>query len=106
MNDETEGAQILELKNSLKMLLKRRMRTWWNKASLESYLSKGLIPRRLRVQVFPSFPVEDAVRTRWEVACGNCSNVFMELLIGLNKKSIETFEAEIEETRTKLTYLC
>lgn len=105
--DEKEGGQSGDLKNTLKGLLRKRMRIWWNKASLESYLAKGLIPRGLRVQVFPSFPIEDQLfRTRWEEACGGCSKVFMELLIGMNKKTLETLEAEIESTKTKLATEC
>lgn len=101
---ETECGNITEMKNTLKFLLKKRMRLWWNKASLEGYLLKGLIPRGLRVQVFPSFPVEDTpTRTRWEEACSTCSKSFMELLIGMNKKSIESLDVEINELKTKLS---
>lgn len=103
---DIENGQALEMKTNLKPLLHRRMRTWWNKATLENYLTKNLIPRGLRIQVFPSFPIEDQLfRTRWEEACGNCSKIMMELLIGLNKKELESMEKEIESIQNKLTDL-
>lgn len=102
-NGEVESGQIKESKEKVRILLRKRMRLWWNKVSLENYLSKGLIPRGLRVQVFPSFPMEDPIfKNKWEENCSNCSRVMMQLLIGLNKKDLETLESEIEGARDKL----
>ncbi|XP_069588361.1 uncharacterized protein [Ranitomeya imitator] len=101
--DINESGQKTELKNSMKYLLKKRTRTWWNRASLEKYLAKGLIPRGLRVRIMPSFPVEDTLfRTKWEEVCDQCSKSLMDLLIGNNKKSLEMFDMDIENTRKKL----
>lgn len=101
---EGESGQINEMKHSLKTMSHKRMKLWWNKATLENYLNKNLIPRGLRIQVFPSFPIEDQLfRTRWEEACSICSKTMMELLIGMNKKDLENIEKEIESVRTKLT---
>lgn len=77
-----------ETQNALKIALHKRLKIWWNKAFLEKYLQRNLIPRGLRIQVFPSFPVEDETFTeRWEDVCTNASGKFMELLIGHNKKN-------------------
>ncbi|XP_069601587.1 uncharacterized protein [Ranitomeya imitator] len=103
-NVSSENGSKLDLKNSMKYLLKKRTRTWWNKASLERYLAKGLIPRGLRVKIMPSFVIEDTLfRTKWEEACNNCSRALIELLIGNNKKSLDKFDVEIESTRIKLS---
>lgn len=100
---DTDDGQVQSMKGSLRSMAHKRMRIWWNKATLENYLSKGLIPRGLRMQVFPSFTIEDDVfKTKWEEACGTCSKTMMELLIGLNKKQLDTLETEIEVVRVKL----
>ncbi|XP_075720101.1 uncharacterized protein LOC142760804 [Rhinoderma darwinii] len=84
------------------------MRVWWNKVALEQYLTKDLIPRGLRVQVFPSFTFDDTMfRSRWEEACKSCSRTFIELLIGWDKKQLEEIEKLIlplqEKVKTELT---
>ncbi|XP_077118764.1 uncharacterized protein LOC143774874 [Ranitomeya variabilis] len=79
------------------------MRTWWNRAFLNKYLERGLIPRGLRVQVFPSFEVDDEVfRKRWEELADTCSRGFMGLLSQLNQVAIEGMDKEIDEIQTKL----
>ncbi|XP_073442413.1 uncharacterized protein [Dendrobates tinctorius] len=98
-----ESGSILEQKNSYKFLLRKSLRIWWNKASLESYLAKNMIPRGLRVRIVPSFPVEDSLfRNRWEETCNICSRSLIELLIGINKKTLEGLENEIETVKKKL----
>ncbi|XP_069588550.1 uncharacterized protein [Ranitomeya imitator] len=75
--------------------------------SLENYISKNLIPRGLRVQIFPSFPVNDVVlRTRWEAACHTCSMTFMTILIDINTKAINDLGLEIDEIYNKLQKEC
>lgn len=103
---ELKCGQTKESKENIKILLHKRMHLWWNTATLENDLAKGLIPRGLRVQVFPSFPTEDQIfRTKWEDACSGCSHTMMELLIGLNKKDLDVLEREIDEAKNKLTEL-
>ncbi|KAM4048232.1 uncharacterized protein ACNLHF_011142 [Anomaloglossus baeobatrachus] len=92
-----------EIKNNLKYLLKKRLRIWWGKATLEKYLSKNLIPRGLRVRILPSFPVEDLdFRTKWEQVCDTCSKDLIRLLIEINQSSLVSVEKEIENNQTKL----
>ncbi|XP_069604306.1 uncharacterized protein [Ranitomeya imitator] len=86
------------LQTQIKRLLHKRTRMWWNRALLENYLKKKIIPRGLRIQVFPSFPVSDEnFITKWEEVCTKSSLQFMELLIELNKKSVLAVEVEIDE---------
>ncbi|XP_056406904.1 uncharacterized protein LOC130298045 [Hyla sarda] len=83
-------------------LLHRKLRVWWNK-SLESYISRNLIPRGLRIQVFPSLPINvDTFTTRWAEVCTHASLQFMELLVGLHKRTLEEVEMEISNVQTRL----
>ncbi|XP_069611069.1 uncharacterized protein [Ranitomeya imitator] len=102
-NDTNElGAEgnskgLQETVATFKDLLRKRTKVWWNHAFLERYLQKGLIPRGLRVQVFPSFPVEDSnIRERWEDCASKCSVGFMEILKEMNANSLKDMETEIE----------
>ncbi|KAM4012417.1 LOW QUALITY PROTEIN: uncharacterized protein ACNLHF_004941 [Anomaloglossus baeobatrachus] len=95
--------QHRELQVKLKNFLFKRTKSWWNKASLEQYLSKDIIPRGLRIQKFPAFVVEDdTFKNRWEEACKLCSRTMLELLIGFDKKRIQELESEIEKINKKL----
>ncbi|XP_069601861.1 uncharacterized protein [Ranitomeya imitator] len=86
-----------------KDLLRKRAKIWWNHAFLDRYLIKGLIPRGLRIQVFPSFPVEDAnIRERWEDCANKCSIGFMEILKEMNSASIKEIESEIDTLQSMI----
>lgn len=103
MGDLATRGRVGEAENSLKNLLHKRLKIWWNKAFLEKYLQRSLVPRGLRIQVFPSFPMEDETFvSRWEEVCTNGSFKFMELLIGHNKKILEQLEIEIEKLQTQI----
>ncbi|XP_056419598.1 uncharacterized protein LOC130361061 [Hyla sarda] len=91
------------LQKTLSNLHHRRLKTWWNKMFLENYIRRGLIPRGLRVQVFPSFPlIDESFVTHWEEACTTASCRFMELLVNHNKDTLDRIETEIEQTYTLL----
>ncbi|XP_056408622.1 uncharacterized protein LOC130313384 isoform X3 [Hyla sarda] len=92
-NGQNVQKQIIKLKN----LLYKRTKLWWNKNFLENYLSKGIIPRGLRVQVFPSYPVDDPIfKNKWEEHANKCSRGFMKLLVLANSSSLNDLEKEIE----------
>ncbi|XP_056412938.1 uncharacterized protein LOC130355994 [Hyla sarda] len=83
-------------KRNLRNLLHRRTKVWWNRMFLQKYLAGNLIPRGLRVQVFPSYPIDDSgFKEQWEDACNICSRKFLELLVGLNTQTLEKIEEEI-----------
>ncbi|XP_075196887.1 uncharacterized protein LOC142296778 [Anomaloglossus baeobatrachus] len=92
-----------ELCNQLKLLYNRRMRLWWNKAFMQRYVDRDLIPRGLRVQVFPSFNITDeAFKRDWEDAASACSKSFMLLLIKNNEASIRDLDGEIATLSDRL----
>ncbi|XP_056427508.1 uncharacterized protein LOC130368175 [Hyla sarda] len=92
-NGQNVQKQIIKLKN----LLYKRTKLWWNKNFLENYLSKGIIPQGLRVQVFPSYPVDDPIfKNKWEEHANKCSRGFMKLLVLANSSSLNDLEKEIE----------
>ncbi|XP_073409854.1 uncharacterized protein [Dendrobates tinctorius] len=79
-----------------KELLNKRTRLWWNKAFMYKYLICGLIPRGLRIQVFPSFNINDSeFVNQWEDAASTCSRKYMELLSKYNEKQLNELDVEI-----------
>ncbi|KAM4040453.1 uncharacterized protein ACNLHF_011785 [Anomaloglossus baeobatrachus] len=106
--DVSNGIQSDEvIMTKYKELLKKRTRLWWNKAFLGKYLEKDLVPRGLRVQVFPSFPLEDeAFKTKWEELAQTCSRGFLGLLWDHNSTSLVSIEAELEALEKSLTETC
>ncbi|KAM4045380.1 uncharacterized protein ACNLHF_009208 [Anomaloglossus baeobatrachus] len=90
-----------------KELLKRRLRICWNRALLSKYLDRDMIPRGLRVQIFPSFPVEDpSFRERWECLAQTCSLGFLSLLKEHNTTTLSTMEVELEELEKTIKSKC
>ncbi|KAM4043956.1 uncharacterized protein ACNLHF_014260 isoform 1-T2 [Anomaloglossus baeobatrachus] len=90
-----------------KDLSKKRMKLWWNRAFLNKYLERDLVPRGLRVQVFPSFPVEDdKFRTKWETLARTCSKGFLALLCDHNSRSLTQIESELESLDKMITDKC
>ncbi|XP_073524312.1 uncharacterized protein [Phyllobates terribilis] len=95
----TVGGNTLSISiNELKDLIRKRTRLWWNIAFLRKYIEKGLIPRGLRVQIFPSFNIDDdTIKNRWEQYSNTCSIGYMNLLIEINQISLSTIETQIEK---------
>ncbi|XP_069616530.1 uncharacterized protein [Ranitomeya imitator] len=94
------GDVITRLKN----LYNRKTRIWWNKSFLERYIDKGLILRGLRVQVFPSFSIDDeSFKKEWEDCATACSRGFMGLLIKSNAVSLSELEIEINAIQVELS---
>ncbi|XP_073430620.1 uncharacterized protein [Dendrobates tinctorius] len=92
-----------DLTARLKNLCNKKTRIWWNKSFLERYVDKGLIPRGLRVQVFPSFSISDEIfRQKWEEVSSVCSKGYMELLIKSNEKTLSELEDEINHIQLEL----
>ncbi|XP_069601572.1 uncharacterized protein [Ranitomeya imitator] len=82
----------------LRSLLHRRTKLWWNRASLGQYLARDLIPRGLRIQIFPSFVVDDDNFKRdWENLATKCSRGFMELLMRADEMKLGSIEKEIDD---------
>ncbi|KAM4034974.1 uncharacterized protein ACNLHF_021682 isoform 1-T1 [Anomaloglossus baeobatrachus] len=88
----------LELQKNLKTLMYKRTKLWWNGGFLKNYFHKRLVPRGLRIQIFPSFPVDDKnFVSQWEDVCTNTSLKFIELLMDLNKQKLGEVEKNIDE---------
>ncbi|KAM3930917.1 uncharacterized protein RB166_004398 [Leptodactylus fuscus] len=99
----TEPSNIKEFKLKIRDLLRKRIKIWWNKAALENYLSKNIIPRGLRVQIFPTFDTEDlSFSSKWEDTLTKCSRTLIELLVGADRKQLETLEKEIDTLKDKI----
>ncbi|XP_073442893.1 vomeronasal type-2 receptor 26-like [Dendrobates tinctorius] len=99
----TNGGGAKEQISKLRTLLHRRTRLWWNKASLGQYLTRSLIPRGLRVQIFPAFSVEDLTfKKEWEETANKCSQGFMELLVRLDERKLGELEKEIDVIQISL----
>ncbi|XP_077118930.1 uncharacterized protein LOC143775001 [Ranitomeya variabilis] len=108
-HDSIEGGndgpsrELQETITRFKDLLHKRTRIWWNHEFLDKYIQKDLIPRGLRIQVFPSFPIEDEeFKGKWEDLINNCSKGFMVLLKQMNQKSLECMEIEIDGLQATL----
>ncbi|XP_069604638.1 uncharacterized protein [Ranitomeya imitator] len=87
-----------DLIKSYKNALYKKNRLWWNKTSLENYLDKQIIPRGLRVQIYPSFELgDDTLIKRWISAAMTCSLDFMQIIVDKNSQSLKILDEEIDE---------
>ncbi|CAJ0960772.1 unnamed protein product [Ranitomeya imitator] len=98
----TEAGEVKDLKANIKNLLKKRTKVWWNKVSLETYLQRYIIPRGLRIQIYPTAECDPLFTNKWEDTLSKCSRTLLELLIGADKKKLEHVEGEIDALKSKI----
>ncbi|OCT55920.1 hypothetical protein XELAEV_18000426mg [Xenopus laevis] len=78
-----------------KNLLRRRLNIFWNIICLEEYMTRGIIPRGLRVQLFPSFEeTPQSFKLQWEEVLSECSHKLMSLLKQYNIEELESIKAQ------------
>ncbi|XP_069600643.1 uncharacterized protein [Ranitomeya imitator] len=92
-----------DLTAQYKNAVHRKLKTWWNKTTLENYVDQNIIPRGLRVQVYPSFDLEDTeLIQRWKKAATCCSLEFLRIIIDKNSISLNLIDKEIDEIHKSL----
>lgn len=102
--EDVDRKSCNELKMKLKSCLQRRVRIWWNQFSLSNYLTKSLIPRGLRIQLFPSYGIENVnFCNKWEEICNLCSRSLIQAIIDFNVQTLDSLVIEIEEIEKSLT---
>ncbi|KAM4030975.1 uncharacterized protein ACNLHF_018559 [Anomaloglossus baeobatrachus] len=80
------------------------MKVWWTKISMENYLLAKIVPRGLRIQTYPTFPLEDENLTkRWMDASLTCSNEFMRIIVDKNTTLLSALDSELEELQKTMT---
>ncbi|KAM4044275.1 uncharacterized protein ACNLHF_008270 isoform 1-T1 [Anomaloglossus baeobatrachus] len=96
----TEKENLIKYKN----LTHKKMKIWWTKVSMENYLLSKIVPRGLRFQTHPTFPLQDEDLTkRWIEASLTCSNEFMKIIIDKNAILLKTLDTELEVLQQAMT---
>ncbi|XP_069618482.1 uncharacterized protein [Ranitomeya imitator] len=83
-------------------LHKRLTRTWWNITSLTEYKKLGLVPRGLRVQIFPAWEVDQEFRTTWENGLQRCSYILIDMLIEQDNLVLTQIREDIKKKEVDL----
>ncbi|XP_077130999.1 uncharacterized protein LOC143808979 [Ranitomeya variabilis] len=92
-----------DLSIQYKNAVHKKTKTWWNKTTLENYVARDIVPRGLRVQVYPSFDLEDSeLISRWKKAAITCSMEFMKIIIDKNTLCMNMLDKEIDELHREL----
>lgn len=95
---DTDAGNVKDLKIAIKLFLHKRIKLWWKRTSLEQYVSKKLIPRRLRIQIFPAYGMDNTpFSQKWEDICNSSSIAFMQLIIATNSIMLDELTHQIEE---------
>ncbi|XP_075456773.1 uncharacterized protein LOC142495331 [Ascaphus truei] len=90
----------------LTLLMRKRLRVWWNKIALCNYLDYKMIPRGLRIQTFPSFAFNDpGLKERWECALNTCSVELINTLIVNDEASLTETTSAIDSLRKDMEYM-
>ncbi|XP_077137865.1 uncharacterized protein LOC143804003 [Ranitomeya variabilis] len=96
--------EIKDLMHKYRNALQRKTRLWWNRSSLENYVDKKIIPRGLRIQLYPTYDLGELELTkRWISVASKCSFEFMDILIAKNTLSLSEVDRELEETYKRLS---
>ncbi|KAM4033884.1 uncharacterized protein ACNLHF_015754 [Anomaloglossus baeobatrachus] len=79
-------------------VLHKKTKIWWTSNSLERYCEQEIIPRGLRIHLYPSFDLEqEDLILRWQKAAAKCSFEFMKIINEKNKITLLKLEEEIKE---------
>ncbi|OCT70285.1 hypothetical protein XELAEV_18037207mg [Xenopus laevis] len=98
-NDETMSS-LREHFNKLETLSLKEMRTWWEIASFEKYLSLKMIPRGLRIKKYPTFLTnDDECMDQWNKILSDCSLRLMALLIDKNRQTYDLLRNDISKIK-------
>ncbi|XP_069588304.1 uncharacterized protein [Ranitomeya imitator] len=85
-----------DMMKQYKNCIHKKTKIWWTKTTLENYVSQKIIPRGLRVQLYPTFDLgEQHLIDRWMTAASACSLEFLQIIIESNTASIKKIEDEI-----------
>ncbi|XP_053569871.1 phosphatidylinositol 3,4,5-trisphosphate 5-phosphatase 2 [Bombina bombina] len=72
-------------------------------SAYDKYLAKHIIPRGLRVRLFPTFSFHiDTYKDRWEQALINCSEILVAILSDYETEVMSELDKEISEYNIKL----
>ncbi|XP_073417787.1 uncharacterized protein [Dendrobates tinctorius] len=89
--------EIKDLMHKYRHALQRKTKLWWNRSSLENYFEKKIIPRGLRVQLYPTYDLgNNDFITRWTTAASKCSLEFIQILIDNNTMSLLEIDNELD----------
>ncbi|XP_073524606.1 uncharacterized protein [Phyllobates terribilis] len=92
-----------ELFKKYKNLLQKKTRIWWTKASLDNYHKQKIVPRGLRIQLFPTFGLEDAeLNKKWEAAASSCSLTFIEIINERNLNVLGEIDHELDQVHKQM----
>lgn len=74
---------------------KEATKLWWNIKSLEEHGKHNLIPRGLRIQILPSWEVDDQFKSTWERGLTQCSRTLIGMLIEHDKELLSRTKTHI-----------
>ncbi|XP_073414454.1 uncharacterized protein [Dendrobates tinctorius] len=86
-----------------KNLVNKKTRIWWTKTSLDNYIKQKIIPRGLRIQLYPTFSLDDTeLISKWESVSSACSMSFMEIINIKNASILEELDIELNKLQEEL----
>ncbi|XP_069611822.1 uncharacterized protein [Ranitomeya imitator] len=81
----------------------KKIKVWWTKVTLENYVAQKIIPRGLRIHLFPTFDLDnDLLKERWIKAANTCSFEFLNIIIENNVTMLKNIETEIDSLQRTL----
>ncbi|KAJ1136709.1 hypothetical protein NDU88_003124 [Pleurodeles waltl] len=82
---------------ALERALKKETSKWWEAASLKNYLEHDLIPRGLRIPIFPPIDATSQERLQqWEANLQMASNNMISQLIEIAQEEYEKYREEVD----------
>lgn len=93
---------FFKLSNDLISAHKTMTRIWWNVKSLEEYMRAGIIPRGLRIQIFPAWEVDPPFKKIWETGLAQGSKLLINLLIEHDRELLKQTKQKILALESKM----
>lgn len=95
--------EFLQCTNELLTAHKSLTKLWWNIRSLEEYLKVSIIPRGLRIQIFPAWEVDPNFKKLWETGLTQCSRILINLLLEHDRDLVDKTKIQITNLELKLS---
>ncbi|KAJ1126567.1 hypothetical protein NDU88_004974 [Pleurodeles waltl] len=88
---------------ALERALKKGTSKWWEAASLKKYLEHELIPRGLRILIFPPTDTTSQERLQqWEASLQLASNNMIRQLIEIAQEAYEKHREEVDQLNKRI----
>ncbi|XP_077134125.1 uncharacterized protein LOC143788365 [Ranitomeya variabilis] len=78
------------------------IRLWWNIRSLEEYIRLNIVPRGLRIPIYPAWEPSSTFQATWEQGLLKCSGIIINMLLEHDRELLLNTKIRIKDLEGQL----